>query len=225
MTGSLKKNAKLKSVKLNRIANEKSKKAITISKVNNQFPVAQIKTFGLSGYECKNFDLSKMKKLEKLFVTGNWNRRLLTKIQKINLTKKKNLTNVSFNRIKLNKLDLRKNSKLLDVRVISGNEVSESYEEGTGDEPGFQSYYVAVKGTNSQILLPKKNKIKVIRYFSSSKQIDVTQCKKLKTLQVPKGMKVKLLKKWYKKSSLLIQKNNDPVYSSKIPKKGKYIWV
>lgn len=225
MQGTLKKNTNLKKIGLHRIKYEKGKVTIAVSKINKQFPVKQIKTCILTGYECRTFNMSQMNKLEQLLVNGNHYDRNLSKIQNIDLSKNKNLKRLDFQQIQLKKLDLRKNKKLSHVSVVSGFPVSKDYEEGTGDEPGYLDYYSVVKGTKNQILLPKKNKITEMRYFSSNKQIDVSNCSKLKILQVSKGMKVKLLRKWYKKSSLLIQKNANPVYSVKIPKRGRYMWA
>lgn len=222
MEGDLKKNTNLEEIVVTVGENEKERGGyFNTDKINQSFLISNIKSFTiLCKTKIRSISFAKAKKLRKLEIYGDQKQKI--KINSIDVKKNKNLVEFTLHEINCKKVDLQNNKKLKKVSIATGK-------EKWVDPDGViaYNYYDAIPDQNIELRLPKKNKIKEILYFTSNRKLDLSKCRKLKKIMVSKYTKITLPRKWYRENAekLYIQRDDSPIWSVRIPKRGEMIII
>ena len=225
VTGSAKENTNLANVGLQRVGS--GGVYADTAAIQAMFPLKQIKRLFLCGIGFQKFSLPGAIELRSLEIIGRYGS---NQMRQMDLSSQKKLCTLALHDVRLDKLDLRKNKELVEVRVSPG--------EANWDYDTHFFYYQAEKQcgvpyydgllNNCRLLLPSQNKIKRIQYFVKGDVLDITQCKKLKSLHIGEGAKVKMLRKWYKevgRRNLCVTVSGDVGKKYKVPRAGKYMKI
>lgn len=225
ITGTLKENKKLSGITLSRSVGDKGKK-LNMKKVEQLIPLGQIKDLEITDYDIDCLQLSKATQLETLSVTGMW---ADTSIGTMNLSYNKKLYRLQLDNAYVKKVDLRKNSRLEELSVTYGQRIGN---ETVGNDdceiiPGLEAedYWIVPEDREVRLLLSKKNRIRQLVYFTSNRKVNLTGCKKLDILRLPKTMKAKVGRSWFQKRAVYVQKDDKMMWQIKIPKRGKYMYI
>ncbi len=195
VSGSLKANKKLVNVELIGSTDETGEYG-KISHIQSMLPLKQIQSLSIEGIHFRKFSLKEAVNLYKLSLYG-------MEIDKIDLSAQKELKVIELHETELETLDLRKNKKLQKVVVTSGI-VKQDYDTRHGDEQKEKKagkLYYDYCGVSCKVLLPANNRIQDLTYFTADKQIDLSQCKRLKFLHIREGVKMKFPWKKLKKTN------------------------
>lgn len=191
-------------------------------------PMQQIKRLSLYNISVQNFSLPGANELRTLEMAGVYGKQI--SVQQMDLSSQKKLRTIALHDVCLSKLDLRKNKELVEVGVTSGVECWDYdthffYSQG---EKKCGATYCSGLLKNGRLLLPSQNKIKRIQYFVKGDELDITQCKKLKRMHIGEGVKVKMLRKWYKEAgrrNMCVTVSGDVGKKYKVPRAGKYMKI
>lgn len=222
--GSLKGNPLVKQVEINCDVLQNAQ----FAKVAQSVPLEQLTYLGLKNVDFDKIDLKSAGDLRILKISSEEESE---KKRKIDLSNSRELRKLELYNVPVKKLDLRKNKKLTEVSVKSG-------EFHWGDKYGYSAsgkenyeYYVPTFTHRCQILFPVKNNIKVLKFFTSDRKIDLSRLTKLEDLHLLKHTKAKVKRKqakaWYnnKNWALRVVKSGKFMKNVKLPKKGKYVYL
>lgn len=227
VTGSVKENKKLKTLGLCGTGG-KNMYAYT-AEMEKMFSLQRLKYLFVQGLSFDNFALKEAVNLTQLHIECGdlaWK----TEVQKFDLSYQKKLRTITLHNVAVGTLDLRQNKELARVCITAGEKTpSENlyFYKSEVDKPSGIPYYNQCLD-KCTLLLPSQNKIKNIQYFAKGSELDITQCKKLRSVHIGEGVKVKMLRQWYKKfgrQNLCFIVNGDVGKKFKVPGKGKYMHV
>lgn len=193
ITGTLKKNKKLKVVEI------LDNNALTWKEYVSMLPFDQLDTLMVSNDTMfTDVTFSKNPKLKCVSFEK------CSSLKKLNVKKLKNLEEVTVCNSKVKALDLRQNKKLKKVYIQSGIACVVEDLKKTGDnyydisiaeETGLCYQDANIK---CDVKLPKNNSITDIDYFVKNKMLDLTDCKKLTQVNVNSFTTLKFRKSWYR---------------------------
>ena len=223
VSGSVKANKKLVNVVLAGNTDETGEYG-EISQVKEMLPLKQLRSLSIEGTHFRKFALPEAVNLLKLTMTG-------VEIGKTDLSRQKELKVIELHEAEIGSLDLRKNKKLWKIAVTSGV-LKQDYDTQRGREEKEKkagSPYYDHGGVSCRLLLPEVNRIKELTYVTADRQVDLSQCKKLTSLHVREGVKVKLSGKKYKKikknTFRFITVSGEKGKQLQIKRQGKYLYV
>lgn len=219
--GSIKANKKLVNAKLVGNTDEIGEYG-EISHIKSMLPLKQLRSLSIEGIHFRKFALPEAANLHKLSMSG-------MEIGSIDLSRQKELKVIELHETELGSLNLRKNKRLWKVIVTSGV-LKQDYDTQRGDEQkekkAGKPYYDHC-GISCKLKLPAQ--IRELTYFTADKQIDLTPCKRLTSLHVREGVKMKLPWKKYKKIKkntfgyITVSGEKGNLFRSQ--RKGKYLYV
>lgn len=222
--GSLKGNPLLRQVEINC----DSLQSVQFEKVAQFVPLEQLIYLGLKNVGAEKIDIKSAVNLRTLRISEEEESEDGVTL---NLSSNRKLKKLELFNVPVKKLDLRKNKKLTELSVKSG-------EHRWGDKYGYSAsqkqrfeYYVPTYTHQCKLQFPAKNNIKFLEFFTSDREIDLTQLTKLEELHLLKRtrakVKIKQAKTWYNKKnwSLLFVKSGQFVNKVKLPKTGKYAYL
>lgn len=196
--------------------------------IQAMFPLQQLRRLSLYNISFHNFSLPEAHELRSLEMAGVFGKQI--EVKQMDLSSQKKLRTIVLHDIRLDKLDLRKNKELVEVGVTAGAECQDCdthffYSEG--EKKRGTAYYSGLL-KNCRLLLPSRNKIKRIQYFVKGDELDITQCKKLKQIHIGEGVRVKMLRKWYRETgrrNMCVTVSGDLGKKYNVPRTGKYMKI
>lgn len=223
VTGSAKGNKKLMYVGLYECGEQRDTAAIQA-----MFPLQQLRRLSLYDMSFQVFQLPGAVNLRSLELAGVYGAEV--RVQRMDLSSLKKLRTIALHDVSLDKLDLRKNKELVEVGITSGlgcldYDTHFFYPEGS--KTCGINYFGGIR-KNCRLILPSRNKIKRIQYFVKGDELDITQCRKLKSLHIGEGVKVKMLRKWYKEAgrrNMCVTVSGDVGKKYKVSRAGKYMKI
>lgn len=221
VSGSIKTNKKLVNVKLAGNTDETGEYG-EISHIQNMLPLKRLRSLSLEGIHFRKFSLPEAANLYKLSVSG-------MEIGSMDLSHQKELKVIELHETELGSLDLRKNKKLWKVAVTSGV-LKQDYDTQRGEEQKEKKAgkpYFDHCGISCKLKLPAQ--IRNLTCFTADKQIDLTPCKRLTSIHIREGVKMKLPGKKYKKMKKnafrFITTSGEKGNLFQTQRKGKYLYV
>ncbi len=190
------------------------------------FPIKQLRVIEIgSGFECSDFSLKEAVNLEELRigVTDSYYVSRFSKLGDVDLTANKKLKKLWLQSVSVKSLDLRKNTKIQEVKIIGDRYYYDFDKQAVkvGKMYGSAAEACALK-------LPKNNSLKELVYMTKNKKLDLTSCKKLSFLQVYSGVELKFNSNWYKthaKKKLTIYTRGVKTRKSIQRKTKKYVYI
>lgn len=176
-----------------------------------------------SGFECSDFSLKEAVNLEELRigVTDSYYVSRFSKLGDVDLTANKKLRKLWLQSVSVKSLDLRKNTKIQEVKIIGDRYYYDFDKKMVRKMYGSAADACALK-------LPKNNSVKELVYMTKNKKLDLTSCKKLSFLQVYSGVELKFNSNWYKthaKKKLTIYTRGVKTRKSIQRKTKKYVYI
>ena len=191
ITGTLKKNTKLKVVEIS------ENTALTWKEYASMLPLDQLEMLMVSK-DTKFTDVTFSKNTKLQCVSFETCRNL----KKLDVKKLKNLEELTVCNARVKALDLRSNKKLSELYIRYGTAcVVEDLTKSTSDDIAIAEgtglcYQDAV--LKCDVKLPKNNRITDIDYFVKNKSLDLSECKKLTQVNVNRFTTLKFKKSWYR---------------------------
>ncbi len=175
--------------KLTQIVLDAGGRTITQDKIEDLFPMDQIKELRIENADIQKISLSKAANLENLTIKN------CDHLEKLDVKGAKRLKKIVVENTSVKKLDLTKNAKLKEVSVQFGSSclLTDLKTGKNGKIPFFKWSEKACK-----IQFPKGNTITKLNYFTTDKEIDLSKCKKLKEIHISKNTRLKVQSQWYK---------------------------
>ncbi len=237
--GNLKDNKKLKSVCLSMTSHNTPEDFNYVKAFKNMVPVKQMVDLNLEikvKDSISKFSFAEAKKLKRLEL---WRTSYADEkafyIKQFDVSKNKNLRYLKLDNVAIGtKLDLTNQVKLKEI-VVTGGESACDYKFRNKDYTHSNDTYKEI-GENYQVnnkysvkmILAKNNAVEKIVWFTKSRSLDLSNCKKLKQLQVPMKTKVKFGRKWFEKKGkkqVAFTFNGTKVKKYSLQKNKKYVYV